>query len=112
MKNNKFLLLLIAFLAASCSGRGQFDRVVTTPIERYSIVYKDSKCGVYDNQGDSLVIDVKFNAIKYCGIERGKDGDLFMFVGSMDDCDGILGISKTTSKATEVMFPRNQSGEK
>lgn len=42
MKNN-IALLLLAVLAASCSGRVKFDRIETTPLERYSIVYKDAK---------------------------------------------------------------------
>ena len=68
MKNN-IALLLLAVLAASCSGRVKFDRIETTPLERYSIVYKDAKCGLYDNQADSLVTAVKYDALKYCGTD-------------------------------------------
>lgn len=52
MMKNIIIALLIAVLANSCSGRQKFDRVETTPHERYNIVYKDAKCGLYDNHTD------------------------------------------------------------
>lgn len=55
------------------SGRRKFDRVETTLHERYSIVYKDAKCGLYDNQADSLVTAVKYDELRYCGTES-EDG--------------------------------------
>lgn len=49
-KSNIFTLasLLVAIIAVSCSGMRKFDRVETTSVERYNIVYKDNKCGLYD----------------------------------------------------------------
>ena len=41
-------LMLVAFMAVSCSGMRKFDCVETTSVERYNIVYKDNKCGLYD----------------------------------------------------------------
>ena len=106
MKTNNIIALLIAVLASSCSGRQKFDRVETTPLERYSIVYKDSKCGLYDNQADSLVTAVKYDALKYCGTEPGEGVEFTMWVGEMEDCQGMLAIESTTNEPVEIMFPK------
>ena len=107
MKNIiNYALLLFAVLVASCSGRVKFDRIETTPLERYSIVYKDSKCGLYDNQADSLVTAVKYDALKYCGTESGEGVEFTMWVGEMEDCEGMLAIESTTNEPVEIMFPK------
>ncbi len=110
MKNSTIIaLLLFAVLAASCSGRVKFDRIETTPVERYSIVYKDAKCGLYDNQADSLVTAVKYDALKYCGTEPGDGVEFTMWVGEMEDCEGMLAIESTTNEPVEIMFPKERT---
>ena len=109
MKTNIIIALLMAVLASSCSGRQKFDRVETTPLERYSIVYKDSKCGLYDNQADSLVTAVKYDALKYCGTESEEGVEFTMWAGEMEDCQGMLAIESTTNEPVEIMFPKEQT---
>ena len=112
MKNSTIIaLLLFAVLAASCSGRVKFDRIETTPVERYSIVYKDAKCGLYDNQADSLVTAVKYDALKYCGTEPGDGVEFTMWVGEMEDYEGMLAIESTTNEPVEIMFHKEQPEE-
>ena len=109
MKNSIYFALLLAVLAASCSGRVKFDRIETTPLERYSIVYKDAKCGLYDNQADSLVTAVKYDALKYCGTEPGDGVEFTMWAGEMEDCEGMLAIESMTNEPVEIMFPKEQT---
>ena len=104
MKTNIIIALLMAVLASSCSGRQKFDRIETTPLD--SIVYKDTKCGLYDNQADSLVTAVKYDALKYCGTEPGDGVEFTMWVGEMEDCQGMLAIESTTNEPVEIMFPK------
>ena len=111
MKKNIIIALLMAILASSCSGRQKFDRIEATPLERYSIVYKGSKCGLYDNQADSLVTAVKYDALKYCGTESGDGVEFTMWVGEMEDCEGMLAIECTTNEPVEIMFPKEDSEE-
>lgn len=57
MKNYFILvLLLIAVSVASCSRLRKFYSVETTDNERYNIVYNEGKCGIYDNNADSFVL--------------------------------------------------------
>ena len=98
--------MLVAVMVVSCSGMRKFNRLEATSVERYSIVYKDSKCGLYDNQADSLVTAVKYDALKYCGTEPRGGVEFTMWVGEMEDCQGMLAIESTTNEPVEIMFPK------
>ena len=98
--------MLVAVMVVSCSGMRKFNRLEATSVERYSIVYKDSKCGLYDNQADSLVTAVKYDALKYCVTEPGEGVEFTMWVGEMEDCQGMLAIESTTNEPVEIMFPK------
>ena len=98
--------MLVAVMVVSCSGMRKFNRLEATSVERYSIVYKDSKCGLYDNQADSLVTAVKYDALKY-GVTERRDGVEFtMWVGEMEDFQGMLAIESTTNEPVEIMFSK------
>ena len=98
--------MLVAVLVVSCSGMRKFNRLEATSVERYSIVYKDSKCGLYDNQADSLVTAVKYDALKYCVTEPRDGVEFTMWVGEMEDFQGMLAIESTTNEPVEIMFPK------
>ena len=53
-------------LAVACSSLRKFDKVEITMVERYSIVFKENKCGLYDIKADSLVTAIKYDALR-CG---------------------------------------------
>lgn len=102
-------LLLVAVMAVSCSGMRKFDRVETTSVERYNIVYRDNKCGLYDIQADSLVTAIKYDALRY-GRTASEGGYEFPYV---EDYEGMLSIESTTNEPMEIMFPkRGNSTEK
>ena len=101
--------MLVAVMVVSCSGMRKFNRLEATSVERYSIVYKDSKCGLYDNQADSLVTAVKYDALKYCVTEPRDGVEFTMWVGEMEDFQGMLAIESTTNEPVEIMFPKEQT---
>lgn len=67
-------LPLVAVMIVSCSGMRKFDRVETTSVGRYNIVYKNNKCGLYGIQADSLVAAIKYDALKYA--RTASEGDM------------------------------------
>ena len=98
--------MLVEVMVVSCSGMRKFNRLEATSVERYSIVYKDSKCGLYDNQADSLVTAVKYDALKYCVTEPRDGVEFTMWVGEMEDFQGMLAIESTTNEPVEIMFSK------
>ena len=106
MKTFSTLVLLLAVLVTSCSGMRKFDRVETTSVERYNIVYKDNKCGLYDNQADSLVTAIKYDALRYGRTASEGGYEFTIWVGEMEDYEGMISIESTTNEPMEIMFPK------
>ena len=113
MKTFSTLVLLLAVLVTSCSGIRKFDRVETTSVERYSIVYKDNKCGLYDIQADSLVTAIKYDALRYGRTASEGGYEFTIWVGKMENHEGMISVESTTNEPMEIMFPkRGDSTEK
>ena len=113
MKTFSTLVLLLAVLVTSCSGMRKFDRVETTSVERYNIVYKDNKCGLYDIQADSLVTAIKYDALRLGRTASDGGYEFTVWVGEMEDYEGMISIESTTNERMEIMFPkREESTEK
>ena len=108
MKTFSTLVLLLAVLVISCSGMRKFDRVETTSVERYNIVYKDNKCGLYDIQSDSLVTAIKYDALRYGRTASEGGYEFTIWVSEMENCEGMISIESTTNEPMEIMFPRQQ----
>ena len=108
MKTFSTLVLLLAVLVTSCSGMRKFDRVETTAVERYNIVYKDNKCGLYDIQADSLVTAIKYDALRYGRTASEGGYEFTIWVSETKDYEGMISIESTTNEPMEIMFPRQQ----
>ena len=107
MKNYSIIaLLLVAVMAVSCSSMRKFDRVETTSVERYNIGYKDNKCGLYDIKADSLVTAIKYDALKYARTASEGGYEFTIWVGEMEDYEGMISIESTTNEPMEIMFPK------
>ena len=105
-------LLLVAVLITSCARMRKFDRVETTSVERYNIVYRDNKCGLYDIQADSLVTAIKYDALRYGRTASEGGYEFTIWVGDTEDYEGMISIGSTTNELVEIMFPKRQSTEK
>ena len=99
-------LLLVAVMAVSCSGMRKFDRVEATSVERYSIVYKDNKCGLYDIQADSLVTAIKYDALRFGRNASEGEYEFTIWVSETKDYEGMISIESTTNEPMEIMFPK------
>ena len=104
-------LLLVVVMVVSCSGMRKFDRVETTSVERYNIVYKDNKCGLYDIKADSLVTAIKYDALKYARTASEGGYEFTIWVGDTEDYEGMISIGSTTNELVEIMFPKRQTTE-
>lgn len=103
------MLLLVAVFATSCAKMRKFDRVESTMVERYSIVYKDNKCGLYDTLADSLVTAIKYDALGYGRTASEGGFEFTIWVGEIEDYEGMISIESTTNETMEIMFPKRQT---
>lgn len=106
MKNYfTLVLLLIAVSMASCSRLRKFDSVETTDNERYNIVYNEGKCGIYDNNADSLVTSIKYDALKYSQCIIKDSIEITVWVCELDSLSGLVSIAGENNEMLEIIFP-------
>lgn len=109
MKNYfTLVLLLVMGLTTACSSLRKFDKVETTMVDRYKIVYKDNKCGLYDTQADSLVTAIKYDALRYGRTATEQGLEFTVWVGEIKDYEGMIAIESRTNESMEIMFPKKQ----
>ena len=102
------VLLLIAVSVASCARMKKFERIESTENDRYSIVYKDGKCGVYDNNADSLVTFIKYDKLTYGRIASEEDIEFTVWGCVVEGCQGMLSIGCETNERIEIIFPKTE----
>ena len=106
MKNYfTLVLLLIAVSVASCSRLRKFNSVETTDNERYNIVYNEGKCGIYDNNADSLVTSIKYDALKYSQCIIKDSIEITVWVCELDSLSGLVSITGENNEMLEIIFP-------
>lgn len=106
MKNYfTLVLLLIAVSVASCTRMKKFERIESTENERYSIVYKDGKCGIYDNNADSLVTLIKYDTLKYSQCVIKDSIEITVWVCGLDSLSGLVSIAGENNEMLEIIFP-------
>lgn len=105
-------LLLVMVMAVSCSGMRKFDRVEATSVERYNIVYRDNKCGLYDIQADSLVTAIKYDALRFGRTASEGGYEFTIWVSEIENYEGMISIESTTNEPMEIMFPSKNRVER
>ncbi len=106
MKNYFTIVLLLSIiLVTSCSRLRKFDSVEATENERYNIVYNDGKCGIYDNNADSLVTLIKYDALKYSQCVIKDSIEITVWVCELDSLSGLASIAGENNEMLEIIFP-------
>lgn len=97
--------LLIVVLIASCVKRKNFDHIEATKNERYSIVYSLGKCGIYDNNADSLVTAIKYDNLEYSRGVVQDSIEITVWVCEKDSLSGLVSIVGENNEMLEIIFP-------
>ncbi len=108
MKNVLFIfaLAIVNLFAVSCT-RKPFDRILPTESERYSIVYKNNLCGVYDNHADSAVVDLIYNDIHFVKSVYDPRVNYTVWECENDTLKGHFAIKMQDNGIVELLFPIN-----
>lgn len=106
MKKIFTIVMLVAVMAVSCSTLRKFDRVDTTSVERYKVVYSENRCGLFDIEADSLVTEVMYNSLKFARIASEQGREFTIWVSELDDYNGLIAIESATNESMEIMIPK------
>ena len=104
MKN--FIVVAVAVIALTGCAQKRFDRVENTPVSRYDIVYDDDKCGVFDNEADSLVTKLEYESLACLKRTVEDSVAVVLFSCSKDGMEGMMGILEQNNEKMEILFPK------
>lgn len=103
MKN--FIVVAVAVIALTGCAQKRFDRVENTPVSRYDIVYDDTKCGVFDNEADSLVTSMEYDSLHFMKSALEDSITIVIFGCSKNNREGLLAIMEPDNEILELLFP-------
>ncbi len=100
-----FIFAVAVFVLAACAQK-RFDSVESTSVSRYDIVYDGGRCGVFDNEADSLVTPVEYDSLSF--LRRAVEDSIVvvMFGCSKDGMEGMVGIIEQNNEKMEILFPK------
>lgn len=99
-----FIFAAAALVLAACAQK-RFDSVESTPVSRYDIVYDDARCGVFDNEADSLVTPIEYDSLSFLRRSVEDSVSIVMFSCRKDGMEGMMGILEQNNEKREIMFP-------
>lgn len=99
-----FIFAAAALVLAACAQK-RFDSVESTPVSRYDIVYDDARCGVFDNEADSLVTPIEYDSLSFLRRAVEDSVSVVMFSCSKDGMSGMMGILEHNNEKVEILFP-------
>ena len=102
----KIFIFAVAVLGLVGCVHGRFDRVENTPVSRYDIVYDDTKCGVFDNEADSLVAPVEYESLSFLKRTVEDSVAVVLFSCSKDGLEGMMGVLEQNNEKMEILFPK------
>lgn len=99
-----FIFAVAVFVLAACAQK-RFDSVESTPVSRYDIVYDGGRCGVFDNEADSLVTPIEYDSLSFLRRVEEDSVAVVLFSCSKDGMEGMMGILEHNNEEIEILFP-------
>ena len=105
MMKKLITIAAIILMLAGCAQK-RFDRVENTPVSRYDIVYEDDRCGIFDNEADSLVTSIEYESLSVLKRAVEDSVAVVLFSCSKDGMEGMTGILEQNNEKMEILFPK------
>ena len=76
--------------------------------DRYGVVYKDGKCGIYDLVKHENVTRMEYKELWY-SFRREIEGGYYSYFGwEEDDSKGVIGIAEANNQFITISMPKEQ----
>jgi hypothetical protein len=102
----KIFIFAVAALGLVGCLHDRFDRVENTPVSRYDIVYDDTKCGLFDNEADSLVAPIEYESLSFLKRTVEDSVAVVLFSCSKDGLEGMMCVFEQSNEKMEILFPK------
>ena len=76
--------------------------------DRYGVVYKDGKCGIYDLVKHENVTRMEYKELWY-SFRREIEGEYYSYFGwEEDDSKGVIGVAEVNNQFVAISMPKVQ----
>lgn len=105
-RNLSIIVLILVFIGITSCAQKKYARIETTEMQRYNIVYdKSGKCGIYDNNADSLVTAVKYDRLRFGELTSEQGYEFTMWAFIKDSSTGLISVGLENNLVIEMTFP-------
>ena len=76
--------------------------------DRYGVVWKDGKCGIYDISKWENVTNIEYKELWF-SFRREMEGEYYSYFG-WDEADkkGVIGVAEINNSYVAIWFPKNE----
>lgn len=79
--------------------------------DRYGVVYKDGKCGVYDLMKYENVTRIEYKELWF-SFRREIEGEYYSYFGwEEDDSKGVIGIAEASNQFISIAMPKKDEDD-
>ncbi len=78
---------------------------------RYVVVYKDGKCGVYDLLNEENITRIEYNNLKFSFRKEMEGGYYFYFYWEKEKNSGFVGIAEMNNHFISIALPKKDEQE-
>lgn len=76
--------------------------------DRYGVVYKDGKCGIYDLMKHENVTRIDYKELWF-SFRREIEGEYYSYFGwEEDDSKGVIGVAESNNQFIAISMPKEQ----
>lgn len=81
--------------------------MVRNPDDRYGVVWKDGKCGIFDISKWENVTNIEYKELWF-SFRREIEGKYYTYFGwDEDDTNGVIGVAEVNNTFVAIWFPKN-----
>lgn len=75
--------------------------------DRYAVVYKGGKCGIYDRQKEENVTRIEYTALWF-SLRKEVEGEYYTYFGwDEPETMGVIGIAEVNNQFMTIAMPKN-----
>ena len=79
--------------------------------DRYVVVYKDGKCGIYDLQKEENVTHIEYGYLRF-SFRKEMEGEYYTyFFWEEESTQGVIGIAEVNNQFISIAMPKKEDDE-
>jgi len=85
--------------------------MVNSPSDRYGVVWKDGKCGIYDISKWENVTWIAYKDLWF-SFRKEMEGEYYSYFGwDEDNTKGVIGVAEVNNQFVTICMPKNDDNE-